>query len=166
MASTIRLPAAAGCCESFDAIARGNEPANTAMPKPTHIAETALYVDDLERACRFYTDLFACPTLRHDERFCALRIAAGQVLLFFLRGGSQQPTRLNDGGVIPAHDGSGPLHVCFGINASDLIGWERKLERFGIAVESRVRWPSGATSLYFRDPDHHVVELATPGLWP
>jgi hypothetical protein len=23
----------------------------------------------------------------------------------------------------------------------------------------------GGTSLYFRDPDDHFVELATPGLW-
>ncbi|MFN0129142.1 MAG: hypothetical protein ACKV19_20930 [Verrucomicrobiales bacterium] len=34
-----------------------------------------------------------------------------------------------------------------------------------IPVESRIRWPGGATSLYFRDPDGHAVELATPGLW-
>ncbi len=136
-----------------------------AMLHPTHIAETALYVDDLDRAIRFYTVLFECPTLRRDERFCALRIADEQVLLLFRRGHSLETIRLNDGAMIPGHDGSGPLHVCFGIPANDLSGWEAKLERLGIALESRVRWPSGATSLYFRDPDRHVVELATPGLW-
>jgi catechol 2,3-dioxygenase-like lactoylglutathione lyase family enzyme len=133
--------------------------------QPTHIAETALYVDDLDRAIGFYTVLFGCPTLRRDERFCALRIAEEQVLLLFRRGQSLETIRLNDGAWIPGHDGSGPLHVCFGIPASDLPGWEAKLGRLGIVLESRVNWPSGATSLYFRDPDQHVVELATPGLW-
>jgi catechol 2,3-dioxygenase-like lactoylglutathione lyase family enzyme len=28
-----------------------------------------------------------------------------------------------------------------------------------------VRWPRGGESIYFRDPDGHLVELATPGLW-
>jgi len=33
------------------------------------------------------------------------------------------------------------------------------------SVESRVRAERGATCLYLRDPDGHLVELATPGLW-
>lgn len=135
------------------------------MPKPTHIAETALYVDDLQRAIRFYAELFEYPTLRRDGRFCALRVSDDQVLLLFQRGGSIRPIRLEADAVIPGHDGAGPLHVCFGINASDLVQWEHRLAELGIPVESRVRWPSGATSLYFRDPDGHAVELATPGLW-
>jgi len=32
-------------------------------------------------------------------------------------------------------------------------------------LEQQVAWPRGGTSLYFRDPDRHLVELATPGLW-
>ena len=28
-----------------------------------------------------------------------------------------------------------------------------------------MKWPRGGESLYFRDPDGHLVELATPGLW-
>jgi len=134
------------------------------MLKPTHIAETALYVDDLPRAVQFYTKLFACPVLRCDDRFCALHIADEQVLLLFLRGSSKQPMALS-GGNIPAHDGAGPLHVCFGIQAIELNPWVQWLEAHGIAIESRVEWPGGATSLYFRDPDRHAVELATPGLW-
>jgi len=28
-----------------------------------------------------------------------------------------------------------------------------------------VKWSRGGESLYFRDPDDHLVELATPGIW-
>ena len=34
----------------------------------------------------------------------------------------------------------------------------------GIAIEGRTKWPRGGESIYFRDPDGHLVELATPGL--
>ena len=130
----------------------------------TGIAETALYVDDLERANAFYTGLFSCPVMARNERLCALEITKGQTLLLFLRHASTEPVTLA-GGVLPAHDGSGPLHVCFGVAPDELTAWERRLNERGIPLESRIEWPSGATSLYFRDPDWHAVELATPGVW-
>jgi catechol 2,3-dioxygenase-like lactoylglutathione lyase family enzyme len=37
---------------------------------------------------------------------------------------------------------------------------------FGIAIEGRTNWRRGGISIYFRDPDGHLLELATPGLWP
>ncbi len=134
------------------------------MLKPIRIAETVLYVDDLKRAVSFYTVLFGCQVLRRDARLCALRIADEQVLLLFHRGGSTEPSQV-PGGLIPPHDGAGPLHVCFGINEYELDAWSDKLQALGIAIESRVTWPTGAISLYFRDPDQHAVELATPGIW-
>lgn len=134
------------------------------MLRPSHIAETVLYVDDLDHAVAFYTGLFEAPVMRRDERFCALGIADDEVLLLFVRGSSLHPSHV-DGGMIPSHDGSGPLHVAFGIGKDEIAPWESRLEELGIAVESRVDWPGGAVSLYFRDPDRHVVELVTPGLW-
>jgi catechol 2,3-dioxygenase-like lactoylglutathione lyase family enzyme len=43
--------------------------------------------------------------------------------------------------------------------------WERRLQQDAIAVESRVQWARGGKSIYFRDPDGHLLELATPGVW-
>jgi hypothetical protein len=63
------------------------------------------------------------------------------------------------------HDGSGSLHLAFSISMEDLPGWEKLLTEKKIVIESRVRWPRGGTSLYFRDPDNHLAELATPGVW-
>lgn len=134
------------------------------MIKLTRIAETCLYVSDLERSVQFYSRLFGLPILHRDARFCALAISEDEVLLLFLRGASREATQ-TPGGLIPAHDGSGELHVCFGIAAEDIRSCEQALAACGTAVEGRVNWPSGAKSLYFRDPDNHAVELSTPGVW-
>ena len=100
-----------------------------------------------------------------DTRFCAFNVAQGSVLLLFLRGGTLEPVKV-PGGIIPPHDGSGHMHFAFAIPAEDLTSWIQRLESSGIAIESRVRWAEGGESIYFRDPDLHLVELATPGIWP
>ena len=40
-----------------------------------------------------------------------------------------------------------------------------RLQEAGVAIEGRTAWPRGGESLYLRDPDGHLLELATPGLW-
>jgi catechol 2,3-dioxygenase-like lactoylglutathione lyase family enzyme len=129
------------------------------------VLETALYVDDLARARAFYEELFGLEPVFADERLCAFEIAAASVLLLFPRGKTLE-TVVMPGGTIPPHDGHGPLHVAFAIGADDLADWERRLEAQGVAIEGRTVWPRGGTSLYLRDPDGHLLELATPGLWP
>ena len=56
--------------------------------------------------------------------------------------------------------------ICFAIPYGELNRWEDHLGRNAIPIESKLRWPHGGTSLYFRDPDNNSVEVATPGLWP
>jgi catechol 2,3-dioxygenase-like lactoylglutathione lyase family enzyme len=87
------------------------------------------------------------------------------VLLLFARGGSATPSETPQG-TIPAHDGRGTLHLAFAIPKGELDAWDAHLAAEGVDVESRITWPRGGTSLYFRDPDGHSVEVATPGLWP
>lgn len=130
-----------------------------------HVLETSLYVEDLDRSERFYSDLFGFERLLRDERMCALAVPGQQVLLLFKVGGSVNPSP-SAVGIIPAHDGRGTQHLCFAVPAADIDAWEAMLERADIAVESRLDWPQGATSVYFRDPDGHSMEVATPKLWP
>ncbi|WP_052572889.1 VOC family protein [Haloferula sp. BvORR071] len=134
------------------------------VPRTSGITESALYVDDLARAVDFYLELLGGRIVRRDERFCAIQLKPEQVLLLFLRGRSVASVDVGFGTII-GHDGAGPLHVCFGTGDSPVAVWEQRLAELGIPLESRVNWPGGATSLYFRDPDGHAVELATPGLW-
>jgi catechol 2,3-dioxygenase-like lactoylglutathione lyase family enzyme len=136
------------------------------LPPITGILETSLYVADLARARQFYVSLFGFEPMLEDERMCGLSVAGRQVLLLFRRGGSDQPNAVPGGGIVPPHDGAGQLHLAFSIPPDALEAWRDRLGHAGIPIESTVRAPRGGTSLYFRDPDGHLIELATPGLWP
>jgi catechol 2,3-dioxygenase-like lactoylglutathione lyase family enzyme len=134
------------------------------MPQLTGVLETSLYVADLGRSTRFYQDLFGLEVLAADDRFCALSVTGRQVLLLFAKGKSDAPSVL-PGGVIPPHDGGGRLHLAFAVAAAELPAWKDRLREKGVAVEGAVTWLRGGRSLYFRDPDGHLIELATPGVW-
>ena len=143
---------------------RGNRKTGEA-PAVSAVLETCLYVEDLERAARFYEDLFGWKLMDGDSRLRAFGVAPGSVLLLFRRGATVQPVSA-PGGVIPPHDGVSGSHVAFAIPEPDWDAWLERFEARGIAVERIVRWPRGGRSLYFRDPDQNLVELATPGVWP
>jgi len=131
------------------------------------VVESILYTDDLERATMFYRDVLGLPVMKGDgERFQALDSGAQRVLLLFKRGGTLTPQPVPSGGVIPPHDGSGPLHIAFAIAAPDYDVWCSRLLQHRVAIESETQWERGGRSVYFRDPDNHLVELVTPGIWP
>jgi catechol 2,3-dioxygenase-like lactoylglutathione lyase family enzyme len=134
------------------------------MPNLNAILETALYVNDLALSKTFYAGELGLPVLFENQRMCAFDVGGRSVLLLFLRGASAEdmPT---PGGTIPGHDGHGPLHIGFAIPAEELSAWESRLRERRIPITSTVRWSRGGTSIYFHDPDGHVLELATPGLW-
>lgn len=138
----------------------------TQAPAISGVVETILYCDDLPRAIAFYRDVVGLePMIGDPARFQSFRVIDGQVLLLFKRGGTLQATPV-PGGVIPPHDGGGPCHVGFAIAAGDYEAWRTRLGQHGCAIESEARWERGGRSLYFRDPDGHLVELITPGIWP
>ena len=135
------------------------------MPDLLRIMETALYVADLDRSERFYHDLFGFPTIFAQERIRVLSVHDRQVLLLFLRGGSTDGAQ-TPFGFIPGHDAGGRYHMAFAIGEGDADAWVQALEAQGVAVESRTRGPRGVGhAIYFRDPDQHLIELATPAIW-
>lgn len=134
------------------------------MPKLSGVIETALYVDDLDRARAFYEEVLGLEALTADPRFVAFDVGGQSVLLLFRRGSTPETIQL-PGGTIPPHDGSGPIHMAFAIPAAELPVWEKTLGEHEVAIEGRTDWPRGGKSIYFRDPDNHLLELATPGIW-
>jgi catechol 2,3-dioxygenase-like lactoylglutathione lyase family enzyme len=127
-------------------------------PETGGILESSLYVSDLPRSIRFYEETFGFPVISDfGERGCAMQAGPNQVLLLFKKGASRAITS--------PHDGDGELHLAFAIPTAELPKWEAWLQQRGIAVEEKRSWESGGWSLYFRDPDRHLLELATPGIW-
>lgn len=138
--------------------------------KLDRIIESALYVNDSARSRKFYCEVLGLKPLLETDTLCAFDVGGKNVLLIFQRGGSTQ-TQVLSGvggasyGEIPPHDGSGPSHICFAICAEQLRLWEARLTDCKIAIEGRMHWARGGESIYFRDPDNHLLEFMTPGSW-
>jgi catechol 2,3-dioxygenase-like lactoylglutathione lyase family enzyme len=86
-----------------------------------------------------------------------MQAGPSQLLLLFKKGASRA--------ISSSHDGQGELHLAFAIPSAELANWESFLQERGIAVEEKRNWEGGGWSIYFRDPDRHLLELATPGTW-
>ena len=127
-------------------------------PKTLGILESSLYVADLARSVQFYEKIFGFRVIADfGGRGCALEAGRNQVLLLFKKGGSRD--------METPHDGEGELHLAFAISVEELPKWEAWLAENGIALEDKTKWKLGGESLYFRDPDRHLLEVATPGVW-
>jgi catechol 2,3-dioxygenase-like lactoylglutathione lyase family enzyme len=134
-------------------------------PAVTGVFETSLYVADLPRAVAFYQGVFGFALIGSPpgalDRLAALKVGERQVLLLFRQGASAAGV---EGRVLP-HDARGQIHVAFAVSFTDIDAWARRLADRGLTIERTIDWRPGVRSHYVRDPDGHLVELATPGVW-
>jgi catechol 2,3-dioxygenase-like lactoylglutathione lyase family enzyme len=128
------------------------------MPQLDGLLETSLYVDDLELSAHFYQTILGFEVIDANERLYALAVPGSQILLLFKKGASANLA-------MGAHDGDGELHLAFAVPEAELVVWEAWLQEHAVIIEHRRAWERGGHSLYFRDPDQHLIELATPGVW-
>lgn len=135
------------------------------MPKLDGILETAIHTQDMDRSRAFYEGVLGLAPIYSDHRLSAYAVAERDVLLVFQKGTTAETVTLSSG-TIPGHAGDGTLHVAFAVGKDELAAWEAQLAAHGITIEGRNDWSRGGRSIYFRDPDGHLLEIATPGLWP
>ena len=118
------------------------------------VAEAVLYVDDLEEATRFYTEVLGLPLTASFGDASFLQTGRASTVIVFDRQSLEERQS-----VIPAHGAEGPGHVALAIAPEQMDGWRRRLEAHGVEIEHEQDWPQGTHSIYFRDPAGNSVEL-------
>jgi catechol 2,3-dioxygenase-like lactoylglutathione lyase family enzyme len=132
--------------------------------KAGRVLETAVYAEDLDAAEAFYRDILGLELIsRGGNRHVFFRAGDGVLLVFNPEETVIPPAA--DQLPVPPHGARGPGHLCFAANVDETDAWERRLTEAGVAIESRVDWPNGGRSIYFRDPAGNSLEFAEPRIW-
>jgi catechol 2,3-dioxygenase-like lactoylglutathione lyase family enzyme len=125
------------------------------------VLESALYVDDLAAAERFYWRVLGLEAFSREEgRHVFFRCGSAVVLLF-----NPDQTIKPNNAIAPTHGSHGAGHLAFAVEEGEINDWREHLRRQGVPIEKEVDWPGGGHSIYFRDPAGNSLELATPSLW-
>lgn len=141
------------------------------MSEIQRLLEVFFVVGDLSAARAFYRDVLGLqPYGEADERGSLFLLPGGQLLGLVDRSAATEPNVVAGGRVPavlrPSAPSSGSAaHLAFAVSDEDLSGWRERLAGHGVAVSGEVAWERGGRSLYFRDPDGRLLELATPGVW-
>jgi len=135
-------------------------------PKISRLVETSLYVADLERSARFYTQVLG---LEIESRLKGRHVFlfAGQSMLLLFDPTYLKHEHEEEGEkALPQIYEPGMTHIAFEIDPKNYDEWKETLRKNGVTIEAEKTWEKGNRSIYFRDPDGNVVELIEPGSWP
>ena len=118
-------------------------------------------------------------------RTVAFSLGTTTLLLFQL--GRTASDQEDSGGVIPGHgpspsvlsqllstqdrSDSGDIpqlkqHFCLAVSDPAYVAkWDAHLQAQGVHITGRMNWERGGKSVYFEDPDGHVGEIGSRGIW-
>ena len=141
-----------------------------AESKLNGLVESAFFVEDVSRAAAFYKQVLGLAKVKASDTGWVFRVEDQRYLLVVSREAAHTSNKTASGALLPPcalpeHDGRGPGHIAFGVAEDALDSWRARLAKHDVDVLSEVTWEGGTHSLYFRDPDGHMIELATAGIW-
>lgn len=128
------------------------------MPQISSLDHLVLTVGDIKATCRFYTGILGM----RAERF----VPADGSERWALKFGNQKINLHQAGSEFDpkaAHPKPGSADLCF-LSDTGLDEWARHLSENGVAIEEGPVGRTGATgpitSIYIRDPDGNLLEIA------
>lgn len=104
-------------------------------------------------------------------------------LLLFQLGLTSKDFTTPNGGVGPGHGPSESIipsllsdtlgdrthlkqHFCFAVDSpAEVVQWDSHLQNLGVPITGRIDCDLGGKSVYFEDPDGHVGEVGSRGIW-
>jgi catechol 2,3-dioxygenase-like lactoylglutathione lyase family enzyme len=133
--------------------ARDNEEAAPAWPGA--IAAITLFVEDLEKAKRFYGDVFRLPVDFEDANSAVFRFGETLVNLLAVR---EAPSLVAPAAVAAAEGG---VRFQFTLGVDDVDAMSAELEARGVELlNGPMDRPWGIRTASFRDPGGHIWEIA------
>ena len=124
------------------------------MTKILGVAEAVLYVDNIAPVRAFYVKVLGLPVSADFGDATFLQIGKESTLILFDREALKYRQSS-----IPHHGSEGVSHVALTISHHEIDQWRDRLRDHGVEIEHEQDWPTGAHSLYFRDPAGHSIEL-------
>ena len=115
--------------------------------KVTGIDHVVLYVKDLAKARKFYTEFLGMEVEHESSWQCFLRCGGQMVALFEAEDGTE------------IHAGDEMNHMALRLKSGEYEKVKALLEGAGIKVSGRRGDPR---CIYFSDPDGHRLQLLTP----
>ena len=127
--------------------------------KFTQIKESCLYVEDIDRSEHFYHQMLGLPVISKVEKRHIFFRAGSSVLLCFI------PEATRNEKTLPPHYASGKQHLAFEVGVHNYLETRELLIQKGITITHEQAWKESLKSIYFEDPDGHVLEIVPVGIW-
>lgn len=151
---------------------------------PSHILETCLYVRDMAQSTAFYSGTLGLQAQIESPRLTVFPLGNTTLILFQL--GMTASDSVSGSGVVPGHGpdeqtlstltrrtsdqesdlGKLHTHYCLAVSSREEVKvWEDYLKSRGVKLRGTMHWQKGGKSVYFEDPDGHVGEIGSRGIW-